>query len=66
VGYVASNRRILGPDGKVQYTRWTATRDPKIQALPVGSNPLDNLTTAEVLEGDSPRYRTLWYEIATN
>ncbi len=34
---VASNRRILGPDGKVQYTRWTATRDPKIRAFPVGT-----------------------------
>ena len=34
---VASNRRILGPDGKVKVTRWTATRDPKIRALPVGT-----------------------------
>ena len=34
---VASNRRILGPDGKVKYTRWTATKDPKIRAFPVGT-----------------------------
>jgi len=34
---VASNRRILGPDGKVMYTRWTATKDPKIRAFPVGT-----------------------------
>lgn len=34
---VASNRRILGPDGNVKYTRWTATRDPKIRAMPVGT-----------------------------
>ncbi len=34
---VASNRRILGPDGKVQYIRWTATRDPKIRAFPAGT-----------------------------
>lgn len=34
---VASNRRILGPDGKVLHTRWTATRDPKIAAFPVGT-----------------------------
>ena len=34
---VASNRRILGPDGKVKYTRWTATRDPKVRAFPVGT-----------------------------
>ena len=34
---VASNRRILGPDGKVKYIRWTACRDPKIRAMPVGT-----------------------------
>jgi hypothetical protein len=33
---VASNRRILGPDGKVRDTRWTATVDPKIRAEPEG------------------------------
>jgi hypothetical protein len=33
---VASNRRILGPDGKVQFTRTTATKDPKIRAFPEG------------------------------
>jgi len=34
---VASNRRILGPDGTVLHTRWTATADPKIRAFPVGT-----------------------------
>lgn len=34
---VASNRRILGPDGKVQFMRLTATRDPEIRAKPVGT-----------------------------
>lgn len=34
---VASNRRILGVDGKVQYTRYTATRDPEIRAFPAGT-----------------------------
>lgn len=34
---VASNRRILGEDGKVLYTRWTATADPKIRAYPTGT-----------------------------
>ena len=33
---VASNRRILGPDGKVRDTRWTATTDAKIRAEPEG------------------------------
>ncbi len=34
---VASNRRILGPDGKVLHTRYTATTDPKIRAFPAGT-----------------------------
>ena len=34
---VASNRRILGPDGKVLHVRYTATRDPIIRAFPVGT-----------------------------
>lgn len=34
---VASNRRILGPDGKVQFVRYTACRDPEIRAKPVGT-----------------------------
>ena len=33
---VASNRRILGEDGKVAFTRYTTCRDPKIRAMPVG------------------------------
>lgn len=34
---VASNRRLLGENGKVQHTRFTACKDPKIRALPVGT-----------------------------
>ena len=34
---VASNRRILGSDGKVKHIRWTATRDPKVRAFPSGT-----------------------------
>ncbi len=33
---VASNRRILGPDGKVRETRWTVCRDPALIAEPEG------------------------------
>ncbi|MCR9292323.1 MAG: hypothetical protein NXI32_06360 [bacterium] len=33
---VASNRRMLGPDGKVHVTRYTACKDPKVRALPEG------------------------------
>ena len=33
---VASNRRILGADGKVEFVRYTACADPKIRDKPVG------------------------------
>lgn len=33
---VASNRRILGSDGRVRATRYTATRDPELRAEPEG------------------------------
>jgi hypothetical protein len=33
---VASNRRILGADGRVRATRYTACRDPKLRAEPAG------------------------------
>ena len=33
---VASNRRMLGPDGKVVATRYTACTDEKMRALPTG------------------------------
>jgi hypothetical protein len=34
---VASNRRILGPDGKVRATRWTATTNVALRAEPEGA-----------------------------
>ena len=34
---VASNRRITGNDGKIQHTRYTACKDPKVRAMPVGT-----------------------------
>ena len=33
---IASNRRMLGPNGKVHTTRYTACRDPRIRELPEG------------------------------
>lgn len=36
VNDVASNRRILGDDGKVKATRYTTTRDPVLRAAPNG------------------------------
>lgn len=50
---VASNRRILGNDGKVRAVRWTATKDPAIQAEPVGTiDPFCKSVT--FLNGDTP------------
>jgi hypothetical protein len=36
VKMVASNRRILGPDGKTKAVRWTATKDSAVRAEPEG------------------------------
>ena len=36
VRQVASNRRILGPDGRVRATRYTTTKDPALRAEPEG------------------------------
>ncbi len=36
VHQVASNRRVMGPDGNVQHIRWSATKDPIVQAFPEG------------------------------
>ncbi|MCC7518342.1 MAG: hypothetical protein IT578_04060 [Verrucomicrobiae bacterium] len=33
---VASNRRVMGPDGRVKAVRWTQTRDPSVRAEPEG------------------------------
>ncbi len=33
---VASSRRVMGPDGKVKYVRYSSTKDPKIRAEPEG------------------------------
>ena len=57
---VASNRRILGPDGKVQHIRWTATRDPKVRAMPVGTiDPLVKLIS--FYNGDRPLVAMTYY-----
>lgn len=36
VEQVASNRRIIGPDGKVKFTRTSATKNPEARAEPEG------------------------------
>lgn len=46
VEQVASNRRIMGPDGKVRATRYTATRDASLRAEPEGTiDPIVSLVS---------------------
>lgn len=46
VHQVASNRRILGPDGKVRTTRYTATTDAAVRAEPDGTiDPMVSLVS---------------------
>ncbi|MFA6239569.1 MAG: hypothetical protein WC655_01495 [Candidatus Hydrogenedentales bacterium] len=53
VEMVASNRRVLGPDGKVLHTRWTATTDPVAREFPEGT--IDPMTRAiSFWDGDKP------------
>ena len=53
VEQVASNRRILGPDGKVRATRWTATKDPAVRAEPEGTiDPMVSLVS--LWNGEQP------------
>jgi hypothetical protein len=57
---VASNRRILGEDGKVKFTRWTATRDEKLRAMPVGT--IDSqLKMVSFWDGDEPLAALSYY-----
>ena len=37
VDQIASNRRVMGEDGKVWAVRWTKTRDPEVRAAPEGT-----------------------------
>ncbi len=49
---VASNRRLLGPDGQVHTTRYTACKDPAIRELPVGTiDPVLRLITFNGKDG---------------
>jgi hypothetical protein len=50
---VASNRRIIGPDGKAKASRTSATRDPEIRAEPEGLvDPMVSLVS--FWNGDQP------------
>lgn len=36
IEHLASNRRVMGDDGKVKAIRWTATKDPEVREAPEG------------------------------
>jgi hypothetical protein len=57
---VASNRRILGADGKVQHVRWTATKDPVVREFPAGTiDP--QLKLISFWNGDKPIVAVTFY-----
>ncbi|MGP0064239.1 MAG: hypothetical protein ACLQGP_11645 [Isosphaeraceae bacterium] len=57
---VASNRRILGPDGKVKFVRYTACKDPAVRAMPVGTiDPV--LKLISFWDGDRPLVALTYY-----
>lgn len=60
VDKVASNRRVLGDDGKVKFTRTSATKSEEARAAPAGLiDPW--LRTLSFWEGDKPRAALSYY-----
>ncbi|MCC9599613.1 hypothetical protein LOC67_03495 [Stieleria sp. JC731] len=60
VDKVASNRRLMGPDGKVYATRYTTCRDPKMRAEPIGTIDPE-LSCLVFYEGDLPIVSLTYY-----
>ncbi len=57
---VASNRRILGPDGKVKYVRYTSCKDPVIRDAPEGTiDPM--LKMISFWDGEKPVAALTYY-----
>lgn len=62
VDRVACNRRLLGPDGKIQYVRYSATKDPKIRDAPEGTiDP--QLRSIGLFGRDRPLARLYFYAV---
>lgn len=60
VEQVACNRRVIGPDGKVRFTRYSATADPIARAEPEGTvDP--TLRSVGFFQGDRPMARLYYY-----
>lgn len=60
VKMVASNRRILGPDGKVSHVRLSACRNPQVRDMPVGTIDPD-LKMISLWDGDKAVVALTYY-----
>ncbi len=59
---VASNRRVMGPDGKVAGVRWTQCRDPQVRDAPEGIiDPM--LKTIGFYHGETPLALLHYYAV---
>lgn len=60
VTQVASNRRVIGPDGRVKIVRYSAMTDPAARAAPEGTiDPA--LRSISLVDGDRPVVRLYYY-----
>ena len=60
VHQVASNRRVIGPDGKIKFSRTSATKNAEARAEPEGTiDPL--LRSVSFYQGDRPIARLYYY-----
>lgn len=60
VSQVACNRRVIGPDGRILYTRTSATTNPAARAAPDGTiDPV--LTSVGFFQNDRPLARLYYY-----
>ena len=60
VEQVACNRRVIGPDGKIKFIRYSATKDEAARAEPEGTvDPI--LRSVGFFQGDRPLARLYYY-----
>ena len=60
VEQVACNRRVIGPDGKIKFTRYSATKDEAARAEPVGTiDPI--LRSVGFFQRDRPLAHLYYY-----
>ena len=62
VEQVACNRRVIGPNGKIKFTRYSATKDEAARAEPDGTiDPV--LRSVGFFQGDRPLARFYYYTV---